>query len=231
MVLVWIACPGPGAAAPWQAPDQAEAQKRAHEKVEFVADYKQEDSILRAVRLHEQGLSLKDVENSYFLLDSPIIKAHEDMYGPVRFTHGQHAASIKDCSVCHHYRPEDSSMLETTRCSACHQESFDPAHPERIGLKAAYHLQCMECHEQQNMGPITCQGCHLKNVPDHKELVDLPDNPEPSRVTQECLRCHATAGREMLKSAHWLWTGPSLYTAQHTHEIQRGKGTTALNNY
>ncbi len=229
--LLWGVPPVPGAAAPWQAPEQAKAEKRAHEKVEFVEEYKEEVSILRSVRLHEQGLSVKDIEHSYTLLDSPIIKEREDHYGPVRFTHGQHAASIGDCSVCHHVRPEDSDMSETVRCSACHREAFHPEYPERIGLKAAYHLQCMGCHEQQNAGPVGCRDCHLNNVPDHEELIELPESPEPGQVTRECLRCHEEQGQEMLASAHWLWKGPSLYTAQHIKEIQRGKGTTALNNY
>jgi hypothetical protein len=89
----------------------------------------------------------------------------------------------------------------------------------------------MECHKQEAKGPVTCTGCHLKNVPDHKELVKLPDNPDPFEVTAECLRCHDNAGEDMLKTSHWLWKGPSPYTAGHRKDIQHGKGTTAINNY
>jgi hypothetical protein len=99
--------------------------------------------------------------------------------------------------------------METTRCSACHQEPFQKDHPERLGLKAAYHQQCMGCHKEMDKGPIDCAGCHRKNVPDHKALIQLAANPEPSQVTSECLRCHQPAGEDMLKSAHWLWKGPS----------------------
>jgi len=219
------------AAEVWKAPDQEKALKKAHEEISFIEKYVDEDRILRQMRLHEEGISLKDVEHSYFLLDSPVIKKSEDHYSPVRFTHGQHAASIQDCAVCHHYRPEDSNLSEITRCSACHQDSFNPGHPERIGLKAAFHLQCMTCHEEKNKGPLACRDCHLKNVPDHKELVNLPDNPDPFQVTEECLRCHNDAGENLLTTAHWLWQGPSLYTVKHRKETQLGKGTIALNNY
>ncbi len=215
----------------WKAPDQEQAKIRASEVIPFVKEYKDDFKILHKISLMEKGISLKDVKDVYFLLDSPIIKKREDHYGPVRFAHKRHAALINDCSRCHHYRPKDMSMSETTRCSACHQESFDPDRPERLGLKAAFHQQCIECHKKEQNGPVSCTGCHLKNVPDHKKLVNLPDNPEPSRVTAECIKCHNKAAEDMLQTSHWLWKGPSSYTVKHAKNIRHGKGTTALNNY
>lgn len=221
----------PGAARDWQAPDQEQARQRAGETVPFVREYRDDCSISRRICLIEEGISLDDVTQVYYLLDSPIIKAREDHYQPVRFAHKRHAALTRDCSKCHHYRPKDPDALETTRCSACHQDSFNPDRPERIGLKAAYHGQCLECHRQEARGPVDCNGCHLSHVPDHKDLVELPDNPDPFQVTAECLRCHETQGEDMLKTAHWLWRGPSPYTTGHRKDILHGKGTTALNNY
>ncbi len=215
----------------WTAPDQERAKERAGEVVPFVKEYRDEDRILRKARLLEKGISLEDAREAYFLLDSPIIKQKEDHYGPVRFAHKRHAALTGDCAECHHYRPKDESMPETTRCSACHQDAFNPDRPERIGLKGAFHQQCIQCHQEKQNGPVTCNGCHLKNTPDHKELVKLPDDPSPFQVTRECLRCHDRAGEDMLKTAHWLWKGPSPYTVKREKEIQHGKGTTALNNY
>jgi hypothetical protein len=43
--------------------------------------------------------------------------------------------------------------------------AFNADHPERLGLKAAYHQQCMDCHKQMNKGPIDCIGCHTKIFP------------------------------------------------------------------
>ncbi len=219
------------ATTPWTAPDQEAAKERAKEIVPFVADYLDEGKIQRRNRLLQAGISLDDVAEHYFLLDSPIIKKREDHFGPVRFAHKRHAALVNDCSECHHYRPKDANMAETTRCSACHQDAFNSDHPERLGLKAAFHQQCMECHKTEAKGPVTCTGCHLKNVPDHKELVKLPKNPSPFEVTKACLECHDDAANDMIKTAHWLWKGPSPYTAGHRKDIQHGKGTTALNNY
>lgn len=215
----------------WIAPDQEAARKRAEEIVPFVDTVVQECRLCRQQRLREEGLGVKDITHNYFLLDSPIIQKREDHYGPVRFMHTKHAASIQDCAVCHHYRPTDPAAKETTRCAACHQDAFNPDYPERLGLKAAYHQQCMDCHRIGRKGPVDCTGCHSKNVPAHKDLVQLPQNPEPWDVTRECLRCHASAGEDMLTSAHWLWKGHSPYTLDHRREVELGKATTAVNNF
>ncbi|BBO91927.1 hypothetical protein DSCOOX_51070 [Desulfosarcina ovata subsp. ovata] len=223
--------PQPAAATQWVAPDQEAAKKRAAEVVPFVEGVRDECRLCRQQRLRDQGLGVKDQSESYFLLDSPIIRQTEDHYGPVRFMHSKHAVVTKDCALCHHHRPLDESASETVRCSACHQQPFQKSHPERLGLKAAYHQQCMGCHREMDKGPIDCAGCHRKNVPDHKEKIQLAENPEPSQVTAECLRCHQAAGEDMLKSAHWLWKGPSPNTLDHGKRVDLGKATIATNNF
>jgi hypothetical protein len=215
----------------WVAPDQEAAMKRAQEVVPYAEAVMDECRLCRQQRLRDKGLNVKDQSQSYFLLDSPIIRKTEDHYGPVRFMHARHAMETKDCALCHHYRPLDETALETTRCSACHQEPFRKDHPERLGLKAAYHQQCIACHRNMDKGPVDCSGCHAKNVPDHADKIKLAANPEPSRVTAECLRCHQPAGEDMLTSAHWLWKGPSSYTLEHRKEVQLGKATIATNNF
>ena len=215
----------------WIAPDQEKAKKRASEIVPFVEAVRDECRLCRQQRLRDEGLGVKDQTDSYFLLDSPIIRQTEDHYGPVRFMHAKHAVVTKDCALCHHYRPLDEEASETVRCSACHQESFKKGHPERLGIKAAYHQQCMGCHKEMDKGPVSCTGCHSKNSPDHSDKIELTSNPEPSHVTTECLRCHQEAGEEMLKSAHWLWKGPSPFTLDHRKEVELGKATIATNNF
>ena len=89
----------------------------------------------------------------------------------------------------------------------------------------------MSCHKEENKGPVGCTDCHAKNVPDHKELVKLPDNPDPVTVTKECLRCHDAAAEDMLSSAHWLWRGPSPFTVGAEKRIDLGKATNTINNF
>ena len=89
----------------WEAPDQKAAASWAKEVVPFVETVVDECLLCRQQRLRDQELSVDEITNPYFLLDSPLIKKVEDDYGPVRFMHAKHAASAKDCAVCHHYRP------------------------------------------------------------------------------------------------------------------------------
>ncbi|MCW8984037.1 MAG: cytochrome c family protein [Thermoanaerobaculales bacterium] len=216
----------------WVASDQAAAVEFSRRSQPFVEDVLMEDLLLRQQRLRRIGLGTKDIEHSYLWLESPFVNTFENIYGPVRFMHSRHAAALGgDCAACHHYRPADTKAPETVACNACHQEAFNPEHHGRIGLKAAYHMQCMGCHEDVEKGPVACEGCHAKNVPDHEKLVTLPPDPTPMQVTQECLRCHDDAGRDMLASAHWLWRGPSRYTVEHRSNVGCGKGTLAFNNY
>jgi len=185
------------------APDQEKAKKWAAEVLPLVEKVKEEGRFNRSKRLWDMKLGLKDVKHRYFLLDSPIIKKEEDNYRPVRFTHSQHSSWIKNCNACHHVRPAKAGSSEIIRCSACHQESFNPKVSSRVGLKAAYHLQCLGCHNKMGKGPADCLGCHAKNGTSHEQLVKLPKNPKLNQVTAECLRCHETAGAEVMDSAHW----------------------------
>ncbi len=216
----------------WKAPDQEKAIKRAQQEIPFVKDVKLEDKALRQQRLRALGIGIKDIPASYFWLDSPLVNTYEDKYKPVRFMHTKHAAALEgNCVLCHHYRPADVNMPETVACRACHQEAFNPEAPDRIGLKAAYHQQCMDCHKKMNQGPVSCTGCHAEKHVDHQKLVQLPPNPTPTQVTQECLRCHEDAGKDMLTSAHWLWRGPSPYTVGQEKQVMDGKATNTINNF
>ncbi|MGE4504484.1 MAG: tetrathionate reductase family octaheme c-type cytochrome [Desulfovibrionaceae bacterium] len=221
----------------WKAPDLAEALDQARLPIAPVKGVRLEDPQLRQLRFKELGLGIEDIHYSLKVLESPLVNTYEDLYGPVRFMHAKHAASLDgNCALCHHVSPEGADaatdrLSETVACRACHRESFDPRQPERLGLKAAYHQQCMDCHEKMHEGPVDCTGCHRKHVPDHKDLVKLPENPTPMQVTAECLRCHEKAGEDMLQSAHWLWKGPSPYTVERGKKVMSGKATDTINNF
>jgi hypothetical protein len=84
-------------------------------------------------------------------------------YGSVEFSHGYHAEMTGDCSSCHHHSAEGS----TPACGECH-EAITVYHysgvqrEPSIGLKGAYHRQCMGCHQEMESGPVGCTDCHEK---------------------------------------------------------------------
>ena len=86
-------------------------------------------------------------------------------YGPVEFSHGEHADMVGDCASCHHH----SEGGTTPSCQECH-EPLSIYHYEGalrqtgLGLKGAYHRQCMGCHKEMESGPVGCTDCHDREV-------------------------------------------------------------------
>jgi hypothetical protein len=62
------------------------------------------------------------------------------------------------CASCHHHSPAGS---RPPKCGACHTRS---AHTTRDmpGLKAAYHRQCIECHQRMGIDKQGCTDCHAE---------------------------------------------------------------------
>jgi hypothetical protein len=62
------------------------------------------------------------------------------------------------CQGCHHHSPIGAT---TPLCENCHGVEFDQSDPLKPGLRAAYHLQCLGCHEAMELKePKDCAGCH-----------------------------------------------------------------------
>ncbi len=89
-----------------------------------------------------------------------VLDVLENVYESVEFNHEKHA-SMSDmsggCTNCHHYAPPTNKYPD---CSECHL-------PEGLvgkiepGLKAAYHKQCMGCHNEWD-NDTHCEFCHRK---------------------------------------------------------------------
>jgi c(7)-type cytochrome triheme protein len=113
--------------------------------------------VLRAARLYAQ--------ESEFYIEN--LSAYQDKSRPaVYFSHENHMETYA-CLDCHHDFQNGQNVLEEdaleedgeARCAACHSPKT------AIGLKQAFHRQCMGCHRHVNRKeaarlPITCQGCH-----------------------------------------------------------------------
>jgi octaheme c-type cytochrome (tetrathionate reductase family) len=109
-------------------------------------------------------------------------------------------------------------------CARCHNLPNEADAPARLGLKGAYHRQCISCHErhmQPAPAPTECDSCHHPWTPDHSRLVQLPVRPSPQEVTRSCLSCHTRVGEDLLATAHWNWKGqsPTLAGYQHRTDV------------
>ncbi len=63
------------------------------------------------------------------------------------------------CQGCHHNSPASKTP---PRCVSCHAVDPQKATEGVPALKAAYHMQCMNCHTRMNQKPIEtdCNACH-----------------------------------------------------------------------
>lgn len=110
-------------------------------------------------------------------------------FAGVDFDHAGHVDLAEDCSVCHHHTTGAASSdpncgrchatgsgSGSVSCQGCHPaEPFSAAylqrqsedsgryHLDKPGLKAAYHRNCLDCHEVSG-GPTGCQDCHLRTA-------------------------------------------------------------------
>jgi hypothetical protein len=105
------------------------------------------------------------------------------LYGGVTFNHTKHT-EIARCAQCHHHTTGDkvtdpncirchakSGEADIVSCRECHSsnrfskedlrklENPQLYHIDKPGLKSAYHLTCVSCH-QKTGGPTGCQDCH-----------------------------------------------------------------------
>ncbi len=81
------------------------------------------------------------------------------------------------CEGCHHH---GSIGERPALCANCHGKPVDERNIHRPGLYAAYHRQCLGCHQFMAMEkPSECSGCHEK-----KEDVDLSDDILPGFVRE-----------------------------------------------
>ncbi|MCP4220991.1 MAG: Ni/Fe-hydrogenase cytochrome b subunit [bacterium] len=125
------------------------------------------------------------------------------------------------CISCH----EDLNEKQFRKCSACHVNSNEADYRARIGLRGAYHRQCIGCHDQappSAYAPTDCKSCHHPLVPDHGPMTAGTDTSSPQAVTAQCLICHEETGKDLLKSAHWNWKGLTPSILGHEHDRASG---------
>lgn len=73
-----------------------------------------------------------------------------------------HSTPLAVCQSCHHNSPASATPPS---CASCHAKPFMKGQDGRPGLKAAYHGQCMTCHDSMGLEkPVStdCTACHEK---------------------------------------------------------------------
>ncbi len=92
--------------------------------------------------------------------------ADPDLYGPSSFSHKLHAEmSLMSggCAICHHFNPPGKIV----NCSSCHENKRERADLSKPDLKAAFHRQCMGCHQTWEE-KTECASCHSLNTKEAK---------------------------------------------------------------
>lgn len=115
--------------------------------------------------------------------DTVTIDTMSKLYEPVEFDHAMHV-DYASCQECHHHTTGDivadpncarchhnHDENDVVSCSGCHVadrfnedylktlENPKLYHIDKPGLKGAYHLNCISCH-QITSGPTGCVDCH-----------------------------------------------------------------------
>jgi hypothetical protein len=120
--------------------------------------------------------------------DEVEINSLAQLYEPVLFDHAMHEEITEgNCAVCHHHTlgtqivdencmrcHAESSGTDEVSCQGCHASNRFEAeylnkidadntlfHRDKVGLKAAYHIRCMNCHEEMGVAN-GCQDCHSR---------------------------------------------------------------------
>ena len=107
-----------------------------------------------------------------------------NIYEPVLFGHAMHM-DIASCASCHHHTTGTDMPKEDTKCFACHKQNCTSCsvacsdchaassvrieeslmtnlfHRNPTGLKRAYHLKCLGCHNEMEAAS-GCNDCHAK---------------------------------------------------------------------
>ncbi|MFW5739553.1 MAG: sulfate respiration complex hexadecaheme cytochrome HmcA [Myxococcota bacterium] len=68
------------------------------------------------------------------------------------------------CAGCHHHSPVG---MRPPKCASCHAADNEEVR-DRPGLKAAFHRQCIECHQQMDI-KAGCTDCHAEASKEDKQ--------------------------------------------------------------
>ena len=100
-------------------------------------------------------------EKSPRIINMNKLKANEDLYEAVIFSHRAHAEMSEisgGCEMCHHYNPPGNIVA----CDYCHNIDRQRTDISKPDLKGAYHRLCINCHREWSK-EVSCESCHELN--------------------------------------------------------------------
>jgi hypothetical protein len=77
------------------------------------------------------------------------------------------------CEGCHHQSQAEAESRKGKPpfCRNCHEISFDLQNINRPRLLAAYHRQCLGCHEKMGLKQTACKDCHKEKAMQPKDIL------------------------------------------------------------
>lgn len=112
-----------------------------------------------------EKVTIKTLAREYMPVELPhrrivlaLAKANQDSELAAYF----HKDPLTLCQGCHHNSP---ASLQPPQCGSCHGRSSEALNLTRPGLLAAYHQQCIECHDRMGLekpASRDCTACHAK---------------------------------------------------------------------
>ncbi len=103
----------------------------------------------------------KEYEPADFPHRRIVLKLAESVRGN-RLAEHFHTDLTTLCQGCHHNSP---ASVKPPQCASCHGKTSEALNLTRPGLMAAYHQQCIQCHDMMGLEkPATrdCTSCHAK---------------------------------------------------------------------
>lgn len=121
---------------------------------------KKDPCLLACPRVDRNKITFK-VKDAAKTIEINNVKGEKDLFETVSFAHKAHAEMAEmgyGCITCHH-----STFNGTIkRCSTCHTTDRANSKVDIPDLKAAYHRQCMNCHQTWE-AESKCENCHSVN--------------------------------------------------------------------
>lgn len=152
-----------------------------------------------------------------------------NVYGPATATAHSMGPDTISCQTCHHRSPDGQPHA----CRECHSESVNSQGIDTLGLRAAYHQRCMQCHQGACLGPTTCTNCHPGEGQTSEVKAESPGVVAPPAISHplssgygDCLSCHNPQGLLPLPGNHSSYDVSS--TCLKCHSFSAARGTASL---